>query len=223
MSAPKLDEIGEQQPEKKAANCRQGGFNDQREPLAPVHPGDAVDSRQRIEQPHQLAALEIIEVGRTGKYQLTRKRVAVKVRADLVHLVMVERLARLPLDRGCKAVGCSQRAVPQDGCDNRCGDSAAEQEHAFAARLMNQRRLVGQFLGADNPYADRNRTGENAEHRARPERRPQIAPEGVHAFSRASSRQPMSRRWKPSAKSICSTALYARARALANVSATAVT
>ena len=64
MSAAKLDEIGEQQPAKKAANCRQGGFNDQREPLAPVHPGDAVDSRQLIEQPHQLAHLTPTEVDR---------------------------------------------------------------------------------------------------------------------------------------------------------------
>src|SRR2546421_5052256 len=104
MSAAKLDEISDQQPEKEAANRRQSGFNDQREPLAPVHPGDAVDSRQLIEQPHQLALLEIIEVGRTGKYQLTREGAAVKVCADLVHLVMVKRLARLPLDCGCKAI-----------------------------------------------------------------------------------------------------------------------
>src|SRR6476661_10322292 len=124
---------------------------------------------------------------------------------NLRHFIVVEEGTSVMLDPRRETVGGAKRATPHQGQHKR--QSSADGERYVAPRRA----------------PERDRSGEPTDQQADRDARPEKAPQNAHAFSRASSRQPMSRRWNPSAKSIWSTARYARARALAKLSATAVT
>src|SRR5690349_13824780 len=203
VTTAKLDQIGEQEPEKKAQyrDCRT--FGDQRQGAATGRPACVAHAWDIFHQANELDALEVVRLA--GKQDLPCERVMMQVRADLRHFIIDGSSASVALDFRREPIGSPQRSMPESRCDERKDDPDCQRE--IASRLQSKS----------------NRAGDHAEQEARSEHRPEVGPESVHAPSRASSRQPMSRRWKPSAKSIWSTARYARARALANVSATAVT
>src|SRR5260221_171670 len=127
------------------------------------------------------------------------------MRRHLRHLIMIEHGARIVLDLSAEAFCGAQRAMPH----RRHG------KHNLEAQ--RERRVAPRSA----PEGDR--PGWPADQQPGREAGPEIAPQIVHASVLASSRQPMSLRWKPSAKSIWSTPRYARALAFAKVSATAVT
>jgi hypothetical protein len=186
VAAPKLDQIGEQQPEKKAQDGAGGTFRDQRHTAFAAIPAHAGDAGDLADQPDELAALEI--VGRARQQDGSREWCVVKMAADLGDLVENECLADAALDGAGKMVGCAERSEPQSGKTDRheepdrtCGVAAAR-------------------------APERDRSGDDADDQPGADDRPEIGPQRAHALSRASSRQPMSRRWKPSAKSIWSTA-----------------
>src|SRR5689334_13723800 len=156
-----------------------------------------------VDQPYQLAALEI--VGRAREQDLARQRTMMQMAGDLRHLIIDQRLLDALLDAGREPVGSAGGTMPQRRKSNGRHDARCMWDHPAM------------------PLAIGDAAGDDPRDHAESERGPEVAPQGVHAFSRAISRQPMSRRWKPSAKSIWSTARYARARALAKLSATAVT
>src|SRR5689334_18800264 len=126
-----------------------------------------------------------------------------QTRAHLGHFVINQGLPRLTLDNLREATRRAKRSVPQLG--------PTERQHC-RNNERDQRLSAEADQAADRADDQRGRRDG-----------PKIGPKAIHAFSRSSSRQPISRRKKPSAKSIWSTARYARARALAKVSATAVT
>src|SRR6185369_8938025 len=202
MMTAKLVQIGERQPEKKAYERDREALRDQRN-AGVVCPLSARDPRQLAHQPDELGPLEVVCA--PGKDQPTAQRSPVQVHLDLSHLVMVEDAAGVMFDAVGQPFSAAERAMPQ-GCENE-----------------RKKDPDGEGCIASGRSPESHRSDRAADQQADRKAWPEIAPQGVHAVSRASSRQPISRRWKPSAKSIWSTARYARARALANVSATAVT
>src|SRR5256885_5632920 len=119
---------------------------------------------------------------------------------------MIERLARLPFDRRGEPICRAQWSVPQRRGNDGSDEPAGEQDDGLAARPGSQSRVLWAFLRTNDFDADGERTGQDAEYQSDAERRPEIAPKRVHAFSRASSRQPMSRRWKASGEAILANA-----------------
>jgi hypothetical protein len=111
----------------------------------------------------------------------------VQPRGDRAHLIIDEGLAGTSLDLAAESIRRAKRAMPKHrGGD---GDDGCRREDS------------GLLLAPE-----RDQPRDRPDQEAGGERRPEIAPQDVHTVSRASSRQPMSRRWKPSAKSIWSTA-----------------
>src|SRR5690348_10995900 len=73
VTTAKLDEIGEQQPEKEAQHGDRGAFEDQRQSSWRLRPLRAADSGDLAEQPRKLAPLPIVQARVARKDQAARE------------------------------------------------------------------------------------------------------------------------------------------------------
>ena len=107
-----------------------------------------------------------------------------QMRRELRHLVIDEDPPQASLDLRSEPIRPAERAGPQRSPNQRRDEADSKRGVAF-----------GPAVEPDDP-------GKKAGDQPNREARPEKVPQRVHACSRASSRQPMSRRWKPSVKSI---------------------
>src|SRR4051812_24245655 len=112
---------------------------------------------------------------------------AVEVRGDLGHFIIIEGLASSALDMPGQPIRGSDRPMPQCRSRERDGDPAKNCQRASPGRRTNESRFASG--GADDPKAKADQPRNQAAGKAGYENGPEIAPQDVHAVSRASSRQ----------------------------------
>src|SRR4051812_13961592 len=110
VAPSKLDQIGEQEPEKEAQQRNAETFDDERQSAAVGRPAGARDTGQLVEQSDELAALEV--VGRARQQHSARERPVMQMPRDLSHFVIDERSPEVALDLPCEPVGGAERAGP---------------------------------------------------------------------------------------------------------------
>src|SRR5258708_38893381 len=117
------EQIGEQQPEKKAQSRNSKPVNDKRRTAA-VGPAGLSNSWDLVHQPHKLAALKI--VGRPGKEDVAGEGVAMQVTGDLRHFIINKGVVDAAFDLCCETISAPKWAMPQSGKDQRRDHSKAE-------------------------------------------------------------------------------------------------
>src|SRR5690242_15449725 len=123
----------------------------------------------------------------SGQGQCPRQRIAVEVPLDLGHFIIVECPSGAAVYRCGEVVRGTERPMPR-----RCRDHGEYHRYQEAAARLFP--------------AERNQPCDERDNETHHHHWPEVTSGNVHAVSRASSRKPMSRRWKPSANSIWSTA-----------------
>ena len=187
VAAPKLDEISQQQAERQADEAQQGRLRRSAAERGPR--GD------QVARPTPGTVLMISTSSPRWKSSAGPDRISWRLSGHRP---------------GAPAPGPSpsREAVSRCVRSTRVGEGVrrTERAHATAPPPRSTRLAPRAMTVAPRGLAEGDQAGDSADRQAGRDDRPEIAPQRVHAGSRASSRQPMSRRWKPSAKSIASTA-----------------
>src|SRR3954452_14854925 len=144
MSSAKLDQIGEQQAQKKAEEGGNCAFDDQRNARGPL-PGGVTYAWNLLEQPLGLRLLKIIR--RPGKDELTRQGPAMDFHVDAFGgLVGSEHFASDPFDLRRETVSGAESPMPQGRGYDRERCAGNKERDAALARLSDEVRLTRAVL-----------------------------------------------------------------------------